>query len=126
MPVVSAGVVKLPVVPLPPPFADEQLVAFVEVQLICVVALYAIEEGFVVTETVGVGVGVAAGFGAGVVAAGVLAAPLVFVGVGVAVSVGVAVGAEGVVAIAIDVFSIPSSLGTILSPSDVFPVLSNA
>ena len=58
--------VKLPITPAPPPPAEEQLVALVDVQLIFEVAPYAMEEGFAVTLTVGAGKGVGLGPGFGV------------------------------------------------------------
>ena len=50
---VSAGVLKLPLAPVPPPPVDEQLVALVDVQLMFEVLLFVIEEGFAVTVTFG-------------------------------------------------------------------------
>ena len=51
----SAPVEKLPVVPVPPPFADEHEEAFVEVQLTVALAPLAIEDGLAETVTVGAG-----------------------------------------------------------------------
>ena len=65
----SAGVVKLPVVPEPPPEFEEQLVALVDVQLIFEVLLFVMEEGLAVTVTFGDDAELGEGEAAGGVAA---------------------------------------------------------
>ena len=57
--------VKLPVTPVPPPLAEEQLVALVEVQLMIELPPLTTEPGFAVTFTVGNGAELPAGLGVG-------------------------------------------------------------
>ena len=118
----SAGVVKFPVVPVPPPPAEEQLLAFVEVQLMFDVAPYAIEFGVAVTATVGagagvgfgVGLGVGEGEGVGVVGAGV-GIGMGDTGVGAGAGVCVTTFATGIAVVVTRIVLIP----------DIFPAALN-
>ena len=127
----SVGVVKLPVAPVPPPPADEQLVALVDVQLMFEVAPYAMEEGFALTETVGLGTGVGVGVGVGGVGLGVGKGVGLGVGAGVGVAVGIGDGAGEGVGLPIGVrgkklLARISKIGVAEGLPETFPALSYA